>query len=157
VFQIPSLSRLGLYHINCFRVCVRVPRCISETTHRIIFIFGVMDYGYCPMMPIILDFWNFQNGRPQGPKIADFQHFGLYLLYKSWDHPNFLHGAKKSQKNNFMSIWPLTKFKMATVRAPKLTIFNILVNIFFINHGIILIVCMVLKSHKRIILGLFDL
>ena len=33
---------------------------------------------------------------PQGPKIANFKHFGQYLIYKSWDRPNFLHGAKRS-------------------------------------------------------------
>ena len=46
---------------------------------------------------------------------------------------------------------------MAALRAPKLTIFNILVNIIFINRGTTLIFGMVLDYQRKILLGLFDM
>ena len=46
---------------------------------------------------------------------------------------------------------------MAALRAPKLPIFNILVNIIFINRGTTLIFGMVLDYQQKILLGLFDM
>ena len=46
---------------------------------------------------------------------------------------------------------------MAALRAPKLTIFNVLVNIIFIKRGTTLIFGMVLDYQRKIHLGLFDM